>query len=154
MSETRKGIDQHRSMTAAQRQFFQRYIFFRDHAGSIVGECAKGALALARAERWAHDNDIRFDWDHDDWDYKEKLGDHAYWCRDEARGITHQHTVFFCQCIRDDETTHGGYEVLASLSGIIDPDRNYRRVVEAQLAQEALDDERKRSMQYLYEGIA
>lgn len=29
-------------------------------------------------------------------------------------------------------------EVLASLAGVADPDRNYRRLVEAELAQEAL----------------
>lgn len=42
------------------------YKFFKQNAGYIVGQQALGALALAKAEKWAQENDIEFSWQYDD----------------------------------------------------------------------------------------
>lgn len=124
----------------------EAFRFFRAHAGGIVGHNAETALHLARAEEWAAEHGRRYQWGDDPCG---DLGDHAYWCaiarRWEAgrdvdgtpymrrrRGPECEHTIE--DCILYDE----GQDVLASLGSIIDADRNYRRVVEAELALEAL----------------
>jgi hypothetical protein len=113
-----------------QRKNFE---FFFKHAGYIVGERAKGALNLARAEQYAEERGWSFDWTWDDnadssWmDEKERERDH------EALG-----------CILRDENG----EVIESLWGIFDPDENYRRVVQAELASQAMyrDEQLSRAM--------
>lgn len=139
------------------RDLRARYRFFVKHAGGIVGQCAKGAIALARAERWAERQDLEFVWRQDE---DADLGDHAYWCdvarwqaaRDAGRPVDRvyaagnaryryscEHVIEWCAMIRPCPT-HGTEckhaKVLESLSGIIDADRDYRRVVEAELALE------------------
>ena len=95
--------------------------FFKEHAGYCTppGQAAC-ALDLARAERVAKDEGCTWEWVPDDqpWDSDDDYEP------DEVLG-----------CILRDESG----SVLASLWGIGDPSAEYRRVVEAELAQEALD---------------
>ncbi len=101
--------------------------FFRQHGGGVVGEAARGALDLARAEREAERRGWRTDWEYDegaDWSWLDQPG----FEREKAK----EHEVYVA-ILRD----KNGY-VLASLGGIFDPDRRYMRVVEAELASEAL----------------
>lgn len=103
--------------------------FFYKHAGSSYtpGKETKaqgqrrGAKALAEAEAEAKERGWTFEWEHDPEPYEK--GDAEIEDPDEVLG-----------CVLKDEDG----KVLASLWGIGDPDHNYRRVVEAELAQEAL----------------
>ena len=106
------------------------YRFFFAHAGYIVGERAKCALGLARAERYARNNDWEAEWVADD-------DADLSWMSDEGRSEPHE--VLGC-ILRD---SNGN--VLASLWGITDPTFGYTRVVEAELASEALYNERQLS---------
>jgi hypothetical protein len=109
-------------------------VFFANHAGwsySPATETAsegrwRSARALARAESWAKAEDIDFDW-YDDW-----MVDHAkeYDCYSGDAGPA---TCEVCVAKKGDE-------VLASLGCIDDASPEYRRVVEAELADEALHD--------------
>src|SRR4051812_45987416 len=90
----------------------QAYAFFREHAGGWVGHSAEVAANLARAEAAAQRMGWQYRWEWDDmpWDGdtpapKELLG-----------------------CVLTDDRG----EVLDSLWGIGDPDRNSARVVEAE----------------------
>lgn len=70
-----------------------------------------------------------FSWESD---HLGELGDHDLWCGrgEKCRG----HEIVGC-ILRDEFGEH-----LASLWGIIDPDPHYIRVVEAELASEAMGD--------------
>lgn len=77
-----------------------------------------------------------------------------------GRGSDCTHEIESCILVKlaTDEDTykdrHKGYtDVLASLGGIIDADREYRRVIEAELAAEVLDTIRTETNAYLIEGI-
>jgi len=112
--------------------------FFRENAGFSYDpktetkrqgkeRCAR---EYAAAEVWAKDNDLTVIWEHDsegcigcDCDNPE--------C-DCSTGADHE---TFWACLRDTEGEH-----LASLSCICKPDSNYRRVVEAELASEAMTE--------------
>lgn len=95
------------------------------------------ALSLAGAEAAAQRLDWSFEWAPEMLGYDEFLGDHEYWCDDAKNGIEHDHEVFYCTL----DTPDG--EMLQSLGGIIDPSEAYRRVIEAELASEALHELRK-----------
>jgi hypothetical protein len=109
------------------------YRFFRDNAGYIVGERARCALSLARAERDAKEQGIAFRWE---WDSDADLS----WMSDAERQQEHEveGCIAYIPC-----PDHGAdckhATVLASLWGIVDADSNYRRVVEAELALEVTD---------------
>ncbi len=101
--------------------------FFRRHGGGVVGEAARGALSLARAEREMTKRGWTVEWvpdDNADWSWLDQPG----FEREKAK----EHEVYGA-VLKD---RHG--KVLASLWGIFDPDRHYMRVVEAELASEAL----------------
>jgi|SRR5215472_11457019 len=106
--------------------------FFRANAGGVVGYTAHNAITLARAEAWAKREGIRFVWEPDDdadWS----------WMDDDER--KREHTVEGCRAVRVHECERCGHETadtLASLWGIFDADNAYRRVVEAELALEAM----------------
>lgn len=160
------------------RDLYKRYCFMKAYAGYCLGRRAIGAIALARAEQWiCNQKDYGFVWEDDSYD--SDLGDHEYWCSTARRlqagynsngeEISHHYSRYGEQCEHDVESCmlvklatdednyrdrHEGYtDVLASLGGIIDADRDYRRVIEAELALEALDAIRTESTAYLYEGI-
>jgi hypothetical protein len=99
--------------------------FFLNHAGYCTppGRAAC-ALALARAERWAQENDLTFTWECD-------IDPDLSWMSERERAKEH-----VCEgCVCRDAEGH----VLTSLWGIVDADNEYRRVVEAELASEAHD---------------
>lgn len=125
-------------MRTATQRLKEPFRFFSENAGYAVGRRAIGALALARAEQWAEENDVRFDWEYDEAyeEYADAQGDHAGWCSKERQGIPHTHRVLWCGARK-------GNDILASLAGIIDPDWKYSRVVEAELAFEAMQAQEK-----------
>ncbi len=106
------------------KKFESAVKFFHENAGYCYNPATETqeegkrrcALSLAVAEQWAQDNDIEAEWQWDDapWD-----GDCP--APDELWG-----------CI----LKHG--DSVASLWSIADPDANYRRVIEAELASELL----------------
>lgn len=108
--------------------------FFFEHAGysydpkTETPEQGKqrGAELLARAEREAASAGIRFEWRYDD--------DGCCCCCLEKGEAPHT-DVWYCQAWSED-----GLRCLASLSGICGPSDDYRRVVEAELAAEALSE--------------
>lgn len=126
----------------------QAYQFFYANAGTSYNPKtetkqhgrARGARMLAKAERDAKALGYFFEWEPDYDDYEGSLGDHAYWCEDEKNEVEHEHEVFCCVMRKycDDGQHDTVSEVVQSLSGIIDPTREYRRVVEAELAAEQL----------------
>lgn len=132
------------------KDLYRRYRFFKASAGYCVGLRAVGALQLARAEIWAEEQELTFVWDGD---IGGELGDHEEWCSDARRSAAGygwqgeklsrsylrdngcSHEVSCCLCEDQDDN------VLASFGGIIDADSTYRRVVEAELALEAMRHE-------------
>lgn len=96
------------------------YEFFKKNAGGIVGRAAEGALALARAEAIAASLGWDVDWEIDEEEYD--LGD-----EEEMPGEV------YSAMLRDEDG-----KVIESLGSIGDPSRDYQRVVEAELALEAL----------------
>lgn len=110
--------------------------FFGAHAGGIVGECAKSALALARAEAYAQSQGWTCEWKWDD--YRDNgPRDWGWSAADIARWDRSEHECLAC-ILTDAEGRHR-----ASLWGIWDPDRRCRRVVEAELALEAMAEEQR-----------
>lgn len=103
------------------------YEFFRgQQAPGIVGQSAKGAMDLARAEKYADDHGWEAVWEDDPEEYE--LGD-----------AETERPFEVLTCVIKDENGH----VLGSLgsigmSGNARQDRDYRRVVEAELALEAM----------------
>jgi hypothetical protein len=102
--------------------------FFLNNAGYCTppGRAAC-ALSLARAEAYAEAMGWEFCWEYDECFYgycNEWLG-----CQDDCKK---EHEVLFC-LLKDADGT-----MLQCLGGIADADRNYRRVIEAELAAEAL----------------
>lgn len=99
------------------------YDFFRRHAGGIVGQSAKTALALAKAEHEAQERGWFVGWVADDEPWDCDCGNPD--CNpDEVLG-----------CVLYDSQG----EVLESLWGIGDPGNAYARLVAAELALEALE---------------
>lgn len=96
--------------------------FFMQHAGYATPPgkevCAEN---LANAEQKARDARMSFQW-----------SDDPDGCRECGNKCPGQHRCFSCVCFSE------GGGVLSSLSGICDPSDEYRRVVEAELAVEAL----------------
>jgi hypothetical protein len=106
------------------------YDFFKEHAGGVVGEAGVGALNLARAEAYAKEHDWVFEWEDDPEEYQ--LGD----AEDEVPP-----EVLNCM-LRDEDGN-----VLASLGGIgmsgnTREDKDYGRVIEAELALEAMPEDK------------
>ena len=125
-----------RTRPTVNRDLQNAYRFHFANAGYTKGRRAEGALDLARAEREAcargWDYEWPFDEDHDrgprDWGWPEK---------DVKRWEETEHEVLCCTLM--DEEGEG----LAALYGIWDANRNYARVIEAELALEALGKERR-----------
>lgn len=101
------------------------YQFMKGHAGGVVGESSMGALKLARAESYARDR-LDFEWG------PEQDPDLS-WMDDEERKQDHEVESVLA---RDRETG----EVVAALGNIVDADSAYRRLVEAELALEAMGE--------------
>jgi len=118
-----------------------RIMFFADNAGYSTPPgrmvCAKG---LADAEEWieeeADDQSVEYAWEYEGIHTKDgdELGDHAYWCHAAKQGRCIGHEVYSV-------VLWIGGKPCASLGGIIEPTSACRRVIEAELAQEAHDIE-------------
>jgi hypothetical protein len=111
--------------------------FFYDHAGygfnPSNGETAedgkiRGARALALAEATAEAKGITFRWE-DDWE----IGSHKEFFGPDSAYDDHEPDT----CEQCDAIDASG-EVLASLGCVDDAGKDYRRVVEAELAAEVL----------------
>lgn len=108
------------------------YRFFKQNAGYVVGRCAEGALALARAEALAEaqPDRIRFRWEPDQ--VPDRGPEDWGWPENEVRRFWRtEHDVWGCVLEIDGEPS-------GSLWGIWDPDADYRRVIEAGLLLEAI----------------
>jgi hypothetical protein len=148
MTLSQKATKAGRSKAAkARKTLTADELFFYEHAGYSYGkgempeqgriQCAKD-LALAesggQAKGWA------YEWI---WDECPDLS----WMDEEER--TKEHEVLVCLLLDREPTGHDshgwptGAKVLQSLGNITDPDRNYSRVVEAELADEQLAVEAK-----------
>jgi hypothetical protein len=110
--------------------------FFLEHAGYATppGRAAC-ALGLSRAEERAKAVGITFEWEWDeDADLSWMDDRDRYYHHDGGKRHPREHEVLGC-IARGPDGEH-----LASLWGIVDADASYRRVVEAELAAEALAD--------------
>lgn len=106
--------------------------FFAEHAGTVIGEAALTGYQLALAEEIAEELDWTTEWELDSYP-------DLSWC--EKCQSDHDHRAghalnTYCAVLRD-----GDGRALSSLGGIDRPDKAYRRVVEAELALEALAEE-------------
>lgn len=102
----------------------RRFGFFKAHAGGVVGETAKSALALSRAEDWASAEGVTFAWE------PETDVDDS-WMTPAERAQPHE--VYVAIARHPDGR-------IASLGNIFDPDSNYQRVVNAELALELMNE--------------
>jgi hypothetical protein len=89
------------------------------------------AREMARAEKYGREHNWQFDWE-DDW----SIGSHKdYYGEDSAYSDKEPSTCESCTLVSED-----GNSVLASLGCIDDASDAYRRVIEAELAVEALHE--------------
>lgn len=110
------------------------YAFFRAHAGGWVGHNAASALRLARAERWLEErDDLSFDV------FGEDDPDLSFMSERER---AEPHEVICVAIIRKSICDHGKEHVewLTSLGNVVDADRDYMRVLRAELALEVMPD--------------
>ena len=128
--ERQAEAEARKSPARKEKDRFERAVrFFEEHAASgyTPGKETKaqgrrrGAEALARAEQYALDHGWKVEWDFDQDEYQ--LGD----------AETEMPNEVLCAILK---TPDG--EVLGSLGGIGDPTREYGRVIEAELALEAM----------------
>jgi hypothetical protein len=118
--------------------------FFLENAGySVPPGRAVCALSSARAEQWADDNGIGFRLEDDadaDASFVETWPE-----ADQKRWKAQDHMCYVMFCYRPCPE-HGWNckhrEVLSALGGIFDPTDDYLRVVRAELALEAMPDEK------------
>lgn len=129
------------------RSLARAYKFFKDHSGYVVGKRAIGALQLAKAEIEAENRGWDVRWEPEQEAVEDFLGDHEFWCararrnaaekKTGSRGRTIcQHEAYWAVVV-DSE----GNQLPASLGGILDPERDYMRVVAAELFSEILGSE-------------
>jgi hypothetical protein len=131
---TSAGRKAGRTRKAKLAKLIPAYLFFRAHAGGRIGFNAQTALDLARAEQHARCEGWQWEWMND----RCIGGD----CR-ETETCEHpccQGTEHVCESLTlwDSE----GRSVLASLGSICEPTTEYRRVVKAELAMEAMSEGR------------
>lgn len=124
-----------RNLRSHRRSAFR---FFHRSAGYCVGRRALGAWHLTKAEEWlqrlCEADQARIVWDWDD-------GADLSWMTDTERAKEHE---ILCARIEFRCVSCRGWETVASLCGIVDADADYRRVIEAELACEAMHDTGKR----------
>ena len=129
---------------------YRRYRFFKENAGYVVGERAKCAYSLARAEELAESAGLTVNWEWDDYDtdlsWCECKGNNATCIRCGARKYSgrdctsldghdyHDHEALYAY-------VKAGGVTLAGLGGIVDAiGTPYQRVVEAELLAEAIEE--------------
>ena len=110
-------------------KLIEAYRFFVKHSGYVVGRRAIGAMNLARAEAYAKAAGYTVTWEPD---FDADLGDHEAWCSAAKQGKCPGHEAqmaILCDA---------SGKVRETLGGIIEADRDYHRVVEAEMALEAM----------------
>lgn len=128
-----------------KRKLREAWQFFHEHAGYVVGRRAIGAMSLARAEALFEDADAaglaRIRWEDDPY------ADASWLEQPEFARELEQYRDGDMSCesalleVREDEDEP--WQCVGSLGGIFDADDDYRRVVNAELASEALADIRR-----------
>lgn len=111
-------------LTADEQFFYDNadYSYAQDETPEMGRvRCAK---ALANAERWARANEAHYEWSND-W----SVGDHTkeFDCYEDGGPETCEEATLYIKG-----------EMVASLGCVDDASREYRRVVEAELAEEAM----------------
>jgi len=120
------------------KQILPAFRFFFEHSGYIVGRKAECALSLAKAEEWASKKGIEFVTEPDfdaDWSFVDTWSE-----REQKEFHAKDHEVISVLAVKpceDHGTDCKHANILASLSGIFDADKNYLRVIRAELASEA-----------------
>ncbi|MCP3994811.1 MAG: hypothetical protein GY722_07080 [bacterium] len=124
------------------QELLREYRHQKEWSGYVVGRRAAGALAKSRAYlAIKNDPSYRFRWEPDDcadwsWLYEQTDdhdGDGLLFPRSAREGENWQEV-----CILEKRCgSCGAWECIASLCGIHNPDDNYKRVVEAELSEEA-----------------
>lgn len=123
-------------------------LFFYEHVGGSYNPATetveqgkmRGAMRLADAEAWASAAGWRVEWHLEDEDPRDVFGEFctADPCTDEHCGLIHSDpdAEHFWACIKgpDGERIDAG----GSLGMIESPSREYRRLIEAELALEAM----------------
>ena len=100
----------------------EAFRFFQERSGA-VGRAALAGWDLATAEEWAREVDAEYSWEADE-------DPDLSWCECADGSIRHEHEVLVCVMRVDGR-------VVGSVGGIVDADRAYGRVIEAELASEA-----------------
>ena len=110
----------------------ERFKWMLEHCGYRVGYHAIDALALARAEQYADNNDWVYEWEDD------TCADLSWW--DEDKPIPDNLRVDICVLWDICPECSAKTTPLASLGGIsyYDYDDDYPRLIEAELALEAI----------------
>lgn len=119
-------------MKQPTKRIYRAYLFFKENAGYATppgkSQCA---LNLARAEDYARDKEWEYTWE---WDESGCIGcDCGSKTCDCSTGAEHE----TLGCVLKDAD---GY-VLGSLWGICGATREYKRVVQAELASEAMQED-------------
>ena len=124
-----------RTIKAKSETLRERYHFFKEHAGYVVGERAVCAIRLARAEAFAETHGVEFKWE---WDND---------CQDPDFQPAKGNEMLGCVCMDADGNVLGslwGIEVSSPsfIQGV--PRDPYLRVIQAELALEARAEFEKR----------
>lgn len=120
-----KAAKARKSLTADQLFFFENAGYSYKAPESAEQGRIRCAIELAKAEEYARGLGWEFEWEPDQ-------SPDLSWMSDEERSQEHE-----VLCCRIPDPSNPKYS-LASLCGIVDADRNYGRVIEAELAIEAL----------------
>jgi hypothetical protein len=118
----------------AVKQLTPAELFFYDHAGYSYGKDEKpedGRIRCAKDLAESESIAARLQWSYE-WEWDNDIDDS--WMDEEERAKPHE---WLCVRMMD------GNKVLQALGGIVDPDNDYRRVVEAELASEELAERAK-----------
>lgn len=123
---------------ARRNPLLSAYRFFR-----TMGSAADIALRLARAETYADAHGWVTAWEHDDCG-EDGLGDHGLWCptarlyaHTKREGDRCEHEIL-CAVLKAPTG-----DILGSLGACIDVSRDYARLVSAELALEAMSEQRE-----------
>lgn len=114
------------------RDLIDRIRFFQDNAGYCLDRKMVGAKELALAESFAEEIGLTVTWEHEQEDWMSFAGDPVELYR---RKFESGEWECFVAYVRDESG-----DILASLGGTVLDSKsdNYRRVVEAELFQEAI----------------
>jgi hypothetical protein len=129
------------------RKTYKAYLFFKEQAGYVVGRGAIGAYKRVKAEQIAEERGWEVMWEPDE---DGDLGDHTYWCanarkvqaKEQGRPVDGRvrecdHFSEYAYLVDGD-----GNRLGPALGGILDASEDDRREIAAELALEAIGEER------------